>query len=112
MDRPLNRLEYTLGPGLDLEYETEPQTSAPEPAMYETAYVTSHKDKCRAAAFSMDGSLVATGSVDASIKVLLYYCVIHLLTYRHLLVIYQTHNDQSMGRSEIPYMPQIGAMGS
>ncbi|XP_050709306.1 cleavage stimulation factor subunit 1-like isoform X2 [Eriocheir sinensis] len=70
VERPLNRLEYTLGPGLDLEYETEPQTSAPEPAMYETAYVTSHKDKCRAAAFSMDGSLVATGSVDASIKIL------------------------------------------
>ena len=75
MERPLNRLEYSLGPGLDLEYETEPQTSAPEPAMYETAYVTSHKDKCRAAAFSMDGSLVATGSVDASIKVALLCCV-------------------------------------
>ena len=69
MERPLNRLEYTLGPGLDLEYETDPQTSAPEPAMYETAYVTSHKDKCRAAAFTLDGNLVATGSVDASIKV-------------------------------------------
>ncbi|XP_076056650.1 cleavage stimulation factor subunit 1 Cst50 [Oratosquilla oratoria] len=69
-ERPLNRLEYTLGPGIDLEYETEPQTSAPEPAMYETAYVTSHKDKCRAGAFSADGQLVATGSVDASIKIL------------------------------------------
>lgn len=69
VERPLNRLEYTLGPGLDLEFETEPQTSAPEPSMYETAYVTSHKDKCRAAAFTMDGNLVATGSVDASIKV-------------------------------------------
>lgn len=43
MERPLNVVEYTLGPGLDLEYETEPQSSAPEPAMYETAYVTSHK---------------------------------------------------------------------
>ena len=70
VERPLNRLEYVLGPGLDLEYETEPQTSAPEPAMYETAYVTSHKDRCRAAAFSFDGNLVATGSVDASIKIL------------------------------------------
>ncbi|XP_050705124.1 cleavage stimulation factor subunit 1-like isoform X3 [Eriocheir sinensis] len=46
-------------------------TSAPEPAMYETAYVTSHKDKSRAAAFSMDGSLVAMGSVDVSIKYIL-----------------------------------------
>lgn len=87
VDRPLNRLEYTLGPGLDLEYETEPQTSAPEPAMYETAYVTSHKDKCRAAAFSMDGSLVATGSVDASIKVLCnVLSSVPLFTFRHLLV--------------------------
>ncbi|KAB7493612.1 Cleavage stimulation factor subunit 1, partial [Armadillidium nasatum] len=70
IERPLNKLEYTLGPGIDLEYETEPQTSAAEPALYETAYVTSHKDKCRAGAFSPDGNLVATGSVDASIKIL------------------------------------------
>uniref|UniRef100_A0A2P2I6D6 Cleavage stimulation factor 50 kDa subunit n=1 Tax=Hirondellea gigas TaxID=1518452 RepID=A0A2P2I6D6_9CRUS len=70
MERPLNQLEYALGLGLDLEYETEPQSSAPEPAMYQTAYVTSHKDKCHSGAFSMDGNLVATGSVDASIKIL------------------------------------------
>lgn len=43
---------------------------APEPASYETAYVTSHKQACRAGAFSFDGQLVATGSVDASIKIL------------------------------------------
>lgn len=42
---------------------------APEPATYETAYVTSHKMSCRAGAFSSCGQLVATGSVDASIKV-------------------------------------------
>jgi cleavage stimulation factor subunit 1 len=45
------------------------QTTAPEPALYETAYVTSHKGNCRAGAFSVDGQLIATGSVDASIKV-------------------------------------------
>ncbi len=44
--------------------------TAPEPALYETAYVTSHKSHCRAGAFSTDGALCATGSVDASIKVL------------------------------------------
>ena len=38
--------------------------------MFSTAYVTSHKANCRAGAFSIDGSLVATGSVDASIKIL------------------------------------------
>ena len=59
-----------MGPGLDLEYETEMTSSAPEPALYETAYVTSHKGNCRAGAFSKDGSLCATGSVDASIKIL------------------------------------------
>lgn len=59
-----------LGPGLDLEFETEMHTNAPEPAMYETAYVTSHKGPCRAGAFSPDAQMVATGSNDASIKIL------------------------------------------
>ncbi|XP_037954444.1 cleavage stimulation factor subunit 1 [Teleopsis dalmanni] len=56
--------------GIDLEFEPESTTLAPEPASYETAYVTSHKQSCRAGAFSHDGTLVATGSVDASIKIL------------------------------------------
>ncbi|XP_044728718.1 cleavage stimulation factor subunit 1 [Chrysoperla carnea] len=62
--------DNTIGPGLDLEFETEPQVPAPEPALYETAYVTSHKGNCRAGCFSHDGQLIATGSVDASIKIL------------------------------------------
>ncbi|CAG0883135.1 unnamed protein product [Darwinula stevensoni] len=69
--KTVNRLDSTiLGPGLDLEFETEVPVSAPEPALYETAYVTAHKGNCRAGAFSPDGQLCATGSVDASIKIL------------------------------------------
>lgn len=56
--------------GIDLEFEPEASGMAPEPACYETAYVTSHKQSCRSGAFSHDGQLVATGSVDASIKIL------------------------------------------
>jgi len=68
--RQQNKTEQMLGPGLDLEYETEMTGAAPEPATYETAYVTSHKGNCRSGAFSWDGQLCATGSVDASIKIL------------------------------------------
>ncbi|XP_018909038.1 cleavage stimulation factor subunit 1 [Bemisia tabaci] len=67
----LNPIQQILiGPGIDLEYETDVAPTAPEPALYETAYVTSHKGNCRAGAFSYDGQLVATGSADASIKIL------------------------------------------
>lgn len=67
---PKDNLNYNESfAGIDLEYETEGSCLAPEPASYETAYVTSHKQACRSGAFSHDGQLVATGSVDASIKV-------------------------------------------
>lgn len=68
-----NYLDALLGPGLDLELDTDIDSNAPEPSMYVTAYVTSHKAPCRSAAFSSDGQLVATGSVDASIKVYISY---------------------------------------
>ncbi|XP_038060954.1 cleavage stimulation factor subunit 1-like isoform X1 [Patiria miniata] len=58
------------GTGIDLEFDTDVQTLAPEAAHYETCYVTSHKAPCRVAAWSKDGQLVATGSDDASIKIL------------------------------------------
>lgn len=63
-------LDVMLAPGLDLEFESDVQNLAPEPAHYETAYVTSHKAPCRSGAFSADGQLVATGSLDASIKII------------------------------------------
>ncbi|KAG1658779.1 Cleavage stimulation factor subunit 1 [Nymphon striatum] len=62
--------ENSMGAGLDLEYESDVHVTAPEPALYETCYVTSHKAPCRAGAFSADGQLISTGSADASIKIL------------------------------------------
>lgn len=67
---PIHGLMTDIGPGMDMEFETDVEVTAPEPALYETAYVTSHKGACRSGAFSHDGTLCATGSVDASIKVL------------------------------------------
>lgn len=56
--------------GLDLEYEREDfGTSAPI-TQYETHYVTAHKGPVTAAAFTADGQLCATGSVDTSIKII------------------------------------------
>lgn len=73
---PKDNLNYNESfAGIDLEYETEGSCLAPEPSSYETAYVTSHKQACRSGAFSHDGQLVATGSVDASIKVSITNCL-------------------------------------
>ncbi|CAG0893890.1 unnamed protein product [Cyprideis torosa] len=55
---------------LDLENSADIANIAPEPATYDTIYVTSHKGNCRVGAFSHDGMLCATGSVDTSIKIL------------------------------------------
>ncbi|XP_022179703.1 cleavage stimulation factor subunit 1-like [Myzus persicae] len=62
--------QMLIGPGLDLEFDTNVICTAPEPSLYETVYVTSHKGACKAGAFSPDGQLIATGSSDASIKIL------------------------------------------
>lgn len=58
------------GAGIDLEFETDVQTISPEAALYETCYVTAHKAACRAGVFHPNGQLIATGSEDASIKIL------------------------------------------
>lgn len=55
---------------LDMDSDPEQVIVAPAPHQYETIYVTSHKAPCRAGAFSPDGRLIATGSADASIKIL------------------------------------------
>ncbi|XP_041377210.1 cleavage stimulation factor subunit 1-like isoform X2 [Gigantopelta aegis] len=68
--RQLNAEVVTPGSGIDLEYETEVQTISAEAALYETCYVTAHKGPCRAASFHPSGQLIATGSDDASIKIL------------------------------------------
>ncbi len=56
--------------GLDFDYESDKIPTTPDASQYETCYVTSHKAPCRAAAFDPAGSVIATGSVDASIKIL------------------------------------------
>ncbi|RWS19963.1 Cleavage stimulation factor subunit 1-like protein, partial [Leptotrombidium deliense] len=64
--------------GIDLDFETESATNAPEPGSYETVQFHQaiqsttivYTGPCRSGSFNNDGSLVATGSVDASIKIL------------------------------------------
>lgn len=55
---------------LDMNSDPEQTINIPPPRLYETIYVTSHKAPCRAGAFSPNGLLIATGSADASIKIL------------------------------------------
>ncbi len=47
----------TPSSGLDLEYDADIAPSTPEPALYETIYLTAHKQACRAACFSTDGTV-------------------------------------------------------
>uniref|UniRef100_A0A915KUV1 Cleavage stimulation factor 50 kDa subunit n=1 Tax=Romanomermis culicivorax TaxID=13658 RepID=A0A915KUV1_ROMCU len=56
--------------GLDLEFDADIQPNTPEPALYETIFLTAHKGPARASAFNAEGTLVATGSCDASIKIM------------------------------------------
>ncbi|XP_013388489.1 cleavage stimulation factor subunit 1 [Lingula anatina] len=58
------------GSGIDLEFETDVQRFASDISQYETCYVTAHKAPCRAGVFNKTGQLIATGSGDASIKIL------------------------------------------
>jgi cleavage stimulation factor subunit 1 len=55
---------------LDFDYESDKVPLTPDASKYETCYVTSHKAPCRSAAFDPTNSVIATGSVDASIKIL------------------------------------------
>ena len=55
---------------IDFDYESDKQPISPDAFQYETCYVTSHKAPCRAAAFDRQGIVIATGSLDASIKIL------------------------------------------
>jgi len=55
---------------IDFEFESDVTIVSPEASTYQTSYVTAHKAPVRAAAFTMDGMYVATGSLDATIKIL------------------------------------------
>jgi cleavage stimulation factor subunit 1 len=65
-----NDLESDSCAGLDFDYESDKIPTTADASQYETCYVTSHKAPCRAAAFDRLGTVIATGSVDASIKIL------------------------------------------
>lgn len=65
-----NESENDPTAGLDFDYESDKIPTTPDASQYETCYVTSHKAPCRAAAFDKLGTVIATGSVDASIKIL------------------------------------------
>jgi len=67
---PNNDIEIDVVAGLDFDYEADKTPSTSDASQYETCYVTSHKAPCRAAAFDKQGTVIATGSVDASIKIL------------------------------------------
>ena len=56
--------------GLDFDFESDKKPADADSCDYETCYVTSHKAPCRAAAFDKQATVIATGSVDASIKIL------------------------------------------
>jgi len=63
-------LDSSVKHGLDLEYEKEDHGTSPPVIQYETHYVTAHKGPVTSAAFSPDGRLCSTGSVDTSIKII------------------------------------------
>ncbi|OZC11185.1 WD domain, G-beta repeat protein [Onchocerca flexuosa] len=65
-----NIIQMDISSGLDLEYDADIEPTSPEPSMYETIYLTAHKSPCRASAFNSDGTLLATGSADCSIKIM------------------------------------------
>ncbi|XP_065315199.1 cleavage stimulation factor subunit 1-like [Gordionus sp. m RMFG-2023] len=70
-ERNINNYDiYTSADCLDFEEEFYGKTSSPEPGLYETKYLTAHKGPCRVVHFSPDGDLIATGSLDTSIKIL------------------------------------------
>ena len=63
-------LDSNVKNGLDLEYEKDEFGTSPPVIQYETHYVTAHKGPVTSAAFTPDGRLCSTGSVDTSIKII------------------------------------------
>lgn len=66
---------------------------SPDPSLYETCYVTAHKGACRAAAWTKDGSYVATGSVDSRYSSLFQIFLKRILQYKNTRR--RTHGRQS-----------------
>jgi len=59
-----------LSRSIDFEFESDVQLLSSETATYQPTYMSQHKAPIRAADFTIDGMFVATGSADATIKIL------------------------------------------
>lgn len=81
---------------LDMDSDPDQVIVAPAPYQYETIYVTSHKAPCRSGAFSPDGKLIATGSADASIKIL---DVDRMISKSTAHALNQQQNDNNSGNN-------------
>jgi len=81
---------HQVNQSIDFEFESDVTIVSPEASTYQTCYVTAHKAPVRAADFTNDGMFVATGSLDATIKIL---DVERMLAKNHML------NDPSSGQS-------------
>lgn len=97
-------IENDSNTGLDFDYESDKIPTTPDASQYETCYVTSHKAPCRAAAFDKLGTVIATGSVDASIKIL---CVDRMLAKSSIMNEAISTSDQTSQQQSAENHPVI-----
>lgn len=80
----------SLSRSIDFEFESDVQLNSNELATYQPTYISQHKAPIRAADFTIDGMFCATGSADATIKI---------LDVERMLAKSSTFNDPTTGMS-------------